>query len=127
MAEDPLADLFELVEKAAELARAALQVEIEGVARAREQRVAGATVRQVVDGLLARGLPEARREAQRAFGEYQRSLRVVRASYVRVLVDECGLTLTAVSELLGLSRQVVSRLYRPDPGGQRPEMGPKVP
>lgn len=75
------------------------------------QREAGVPLADIIDHTLAAGGQKLRTDAGRAIVDYQAAVMRLRAAIVRGMVEEAGMTLTAVAACLGLSRQKVSRLY----------------
>jgi predicted DNA-binding protein (UPF0251 family) len=69
-------------------------------------------VLEVVNGLLEQGGREQRLGPTVAFRDFERVMTAYRARAIRALVDEEGLTFSAVARLTGVSRQMVARLYR---------------
>lgn len=54
----------------------------------------------------------ARQRATDAYREYERAYRVLRATVLRSLVDDDGLTLSDAGRRMSISRQMATRLYR---------------
>jgi len=82
------------------------------LARARDLRVRGATVEQILAYIDAPGATSARRSLDTSLRAYTRAVARLRGEIVRHLVDHQGVSLTEVGTLLGVSRQVASTLYR---------------
>ena len=89
----------------------ALQAWAQVFPQMRRQREAGVPLADIVDDTLASGGQRLRVKAGRAIVAYQAAVMRLRAGLVRGMVEEAGMTLTAVAARLGLSRQKVSRLY----------------
>ncbi|HEV7524247.1 MAG TPA: hypothetical protein VGP92_04740 [Acidimicrobiia bacterium] len=81
------------------------------VVATREQRRADAPIAQMVADAVALGAVTARRAVEDAWRAYAASVSELRAATVRMLVDETGMTFTDVARVLGISRQMASRLY----------------
>jgi hypothetical protein len=97
---------------AVEAAREALDESTEPLVSARRRRLAGASMLEIVDDLVAAGGPEAlRRETARAFARYERAVKAFRGTVIRTLVDQEGVRLSEVSRRLSISRQMTTRLY----------------
>jgi hypothetical protein len=97
---------------AVEAAREALDESTEPLVSASRRRLAGASMLEIVDDLVAAGGPEAlRRETARAFARYERAVKAFRGTAIRTLVDEEGVSLSEVSRRLSISRQMTTRLY----------------
>lgn len=105
------------VARVAEAGRAAC-VSLEDAVRALEDgarwRLTGRSVADVVDDLLAAGGRDIRLSTTEVFRDYERAVAAMRASVVRFLVDDEGLSLTDAARKMGVSRQAVARLYRSD-------------
>ena len=96
---------------AAEELRAALDLALVSLAQARQERLAGVGLVDIVNGLVARGGRATRMAPTVAFGEFERALKAYRARVIRALVDDEHLTFTEIGNLTGVSRQVIARLY----------------
>jgi hypothetical protein len=109
--------LLEAIERVEETGRAAQRAISEGVASidtAREQLVAGSQVSQVVDDLVARGGREARLRSSAAIDAFEHAIMVYRIGLIRAMVDDEKLSFTEVGRHLGVSRQMIARLYHSD-------------
>jgi hypothetical protein len=80
----------------------------------RRLRGAGAPVMQMLQRGIAQGSRDRRVAADEAIAAYRNAVKQLRVAAVRTLVDDEGMTLTAVARLLRISRQMTSRLYRGD-------------
>ena len=100
------------IEGAATDLEEALESVLEALREARSRRLAGVGDLDVVKGLVARGGRETRLAPTVAFHEFEAALTGCRASMVRALVDGDHMTFTEVGKLIGVSRQMVARLYR---------------
>ena len=89
-----------------------LQGVLEALREARSRRLAGVGDVDIVKGLVARGGRQTRLGPTAAFREFEAALTDCRASMIRALVDGDHMTFTEVGELIGVSRQMVARLYR---------------
>jgi DNA-directed RNA polymerase sigma subunit (sigma70/sigma32) len=74
--------------------------------------VAGAQVLQVVDYLIDRGGREARLRTSAAIDAFEHAIMVYRIGLIRAMVDDEKLSFTEVGRHLGVSRQMIARLYR---------------
>ena len=79
---------------------------------ARSRRLAGVRNIDIAKGLAGRGGRETRLGPTVAFRELEAALTDCRASMIRALVDEDHMTFTEVGVLIGVSRQMIARLYR---------------
>jgi hypothetical protein len=102
----------EAVESAARDAHAALDTVVEMLGQAARERTASSSVQAVVAGLMERGGRDTRLAPTVAFAQFEAAVTAYRALAIRALVDEEGLSFTAVGRLTGVSRQMVARLYR---------------
>jgi hypothetical protein len=103
---------IDAVEQAAEDLRTALDSVLEALSSARQERLAGVGLLEIVNGLRARGGRTTRLAPTLAFREFERALTIYRARAIQALVDEEHLTFTEVGDLTGVSRQMIARLYR---------------
>jgi hypothetical protein len=94
-------DLYEAIDRAVSNFRAA-QV----------QRRAGADVVDIVKGLAAGGAKEVRLAATTAFRKFEMAVTDYRAQVIRKLVDEEHMSFSEIGDVIGVSRQMVARLYR---------------
>lgn len=101
---------LDAVEQAALTARNALDNVAQVLAPARTQRAAGQPLALIALDLSDRAA-ERRRDTARAFAEFEKAVAALRASIVRVLVDEEGASFSALARAMGISRQAVTRLY----------------
>jgi hypothetical protein len=114
------------VERVAEAGReACLAVEtvVGALREGCEARNADRSVADLVDALITAGGRETRLSAADAFREYERAIASMRASVVRALVDEGGLSLADAAKRMKISRQAAARLYEaaPERGGEIPD------
>jgi hypothetical protein len=109
---DPFLGAIEDIAAAVDAAREALNESIAPLVSARRRRLAGASMLEIVDDLVAADGPEAlRRETARAFACYERAVKAFRGIVIRTLVDEERVSLSEVSRRLSISRQMATRLY----------------
>jgi hypothetical protein len=109
-----LLEAIEQVEQTGEEAQRAIREGVASIESAREQLVAGAPVSQIVDDLIARGGREARLRSSTATDAFEHAVMVYRVGLIRAMVDDEKLSLSEVGRRLGVSRQMVARLYRSD-------------
>jgi DNA-directed RNA polymerase specialized sigma24 family protein len=112
MSEDWYLDSIDQVERAADDLHASLDVVMDALADARTARVAGDDLGDIIRGLIERGGREARLAPTHAFHAFEQALTSYRARAIRSLVDDEHMTYTEIAELIGVSRQMVARLYR---------------
>jgi hypothetical protein len=93
----------------------------EGIASidgARERLVAGMSVSELVEDLIAKGGRETRLKSSAAVEAFEHAVMVYRVGLIRAMVDEEKLSFTEVGRRFGVSRQMIARLYRHD---ERPD------
>jgi hypothetical protein len=100
------------IENAADELRASLDTLVERLGVARAERLAGVSLVEIVDHLVANGGLGTRRAPSAAFDDFERALAAYRARAVRALVDDAGMTFSAIGKNTGVSRQMIARLYR---------------
>jgi hypothetical protein len=100
------------VQRSANDLKAAIDRTMDALVEARVSRLAGVRLVDIVHGLVARGGRETRLGPARAFKAWEATITAYRAKAVRALVDEDHMTYTQIGELIGVSRQMVARLYR---------------
>jgi hypothetical protein len=103
---------IDAITRAAEELRAALDVTLGVLAPARQERLAGVGILDIVSGIVTRGGRAARLTPTVAFRDFERALTAYRAQAIRALVDDEHLTFTEVANLTGVSRQMIARLYK---------------
>jgi hypothetical protein len=121
--QDSFAVAVERVVTAGQRACAAIEKSTWELERGRDAQREGVPLAEVVDRLIGGGGRETRLGAVEAFRDFERSIASMRAAVVRGLVDDEGLSLSDVAQRMGVSRQAVARLYRP----QDPAAGKKMP
>src|SRR5687767_2777694 len=99
------------VQRSADDLKAAIDHTMAALMEARASRLAGVGPVDIVHGLVARGGRETRLGPTRAFNAWEAAMTAYRAQAVRALVDEDHMTYTQIGELIGVSRQMVARLY----------------
>ena len=99
------------LEDAARSAQSALGAVVALMELARRELEQGASPDAVQQTLCAHQAPQARSDAEQAIRRYQHAVMTFRAQSVRTMVDDEGMTITAVSRQLGLSRQLTARMY----------------
>jgi hypothetical protein len=99
------------VDAAAAALKACLDVAVGMLRDSRDRLREGHQLGEVVAVTMARGGRDARLASNTAFDDYERAVTRYRAAVVRALIDEEGMSLTAVGRLLGVSRQMVARLH----------------
>jgi hypothetical protein len=112
VSEDWYVESIDNVQRCADALHDALDQAVGALLIAREERIAGLPLPEMVARLVERGGTSARRSADEAFRAYTEAVTAYRAKVIRALVDEEGLTLSEIARSTGVSRQMVGRLYR---------------
>ena len=107
-----LLEAIKRVEQTGEEAQNAIREGVASIDCAREQLVAGVPVSEIVDDLIARGGREARLRSSAAIDAFEHAVMVYRVGLIRAMVDDEKLRFTEVGSRLGVSRQMIARLYR---------------
>jgi len=105
-------DAIDEVERSAQELHQALEFTVDALRPARDERLTGVELPEIVAGLVARGGKTRREAASVAFLAFQRAVTTYRAVAIRGLVDEHHMTFSEVANLTGVSRQMISRLYK---------------
>jgi transcriptional regulator GlxA family with amidase domain len=105
-------DSVDAMQRSAEALKDSLDRTIHLLQWARDQRVAGETLETIVRGLMSRDGLTTRRSHEEAFRVFNKSVTAYRAVVIRALVEEEGMTLSDLARLLGVSRQMIGRLFR---------------
>jgi hypothetical protein len=113
MTEDWFVGAVEQVADAGRKACLAIETAVTSLQEGCEARNAGRSIVVIVDELIGAGGRETRLSAADVFREYEQAIASLRASVVRALVDEGGLSLTDVAYRMKISRQAAARLYEP--------------
>ena len=106
-----LLEAIKRIEQTGEEAQRAIGEGIASIDVARERLVADVPVSEVVARLIAQGGREARLRSSAAIDAYEHAVMVYRACLIRAMVDEERLSFAQVARHMGVSRQMVSRLY----------------
>jgi hypothetical protein len=72
----------------------------------------GPTPMRIIEDIRGPEVDQARRRAREALVEYNVSVSRMRAAVIRTLVDDFGFSFRAAGNLLGISRQMATKLYR---------------
>ena len=102
------------IEQAGEEAQRTIGEGIASMDEARERLMAGMPVSEVVAHLSAQGGREARLRASAAIEAYEHAVMVYRACLIRAMIDEEQLSFAEVARNMGVSRQMIARLYHYD-------------
>jgi hypothetical protein len=115
--------LLEAIQRVEQTGVEAQRTIAEGVAsidEARQQLMAGAPVSEIIDDLIARGGREARLRSSAAIDAFGHAVMVYRIGLIRAMVDDEKISFTEVGRRLGVSRQMIARLYRSDEWPPKP-------
>jgi hypothetical protein len=109
---DWLLEAIKRVEQSGDEAQRAIGEGVASIDEARERLVAGVPVSAIVDELIARGGRDARLRASAAIEAFEHAVMMYRVGLIRTMVDDEKLSFTEVGCRIGVSRQMISRLYR---------------
>ncbi len=107
-----LLETIKRIEQTGEEAQRAIGEGLASIDGARERLVAGVPVSELVTDLIAQGGREARLRSSAAIDAFEHAVMVYRAGLIRAMVDEEKLSFAEVARLMGVSRQMIARLYR---------------
>lgn len=110
MGDDWLLVAIDSVERSVEALRDAMQSVSEVLGPATSQRASGVPLPEIAEGLLARG-SSPRHLASESWHDYEHAVSTLRAVVIRHLVDDEGATFAQLANRMGVSRQLVRRLY----------------
>jgi hypothetical protein len=106
-----LLEAIKQIEQTGDEAQRAIGNGVASTDMARERLVAGMPVSEIVADLIAQGGREARLRSSAAVDAYEHAVMIYRAGLVRAMVDEEQLSFAQVAQLMGVSRQMITRLY----------------
>jgi hypothetical protein len=109
-----LLEAIKRVEQTGEEAQRAIGEGVVSIDGARQRLVAGVAVSEVVDDLIAQGGRDARLRSSAAIDAFEHAVMVYRVGLIRAMVDEEKLSFSEVGRRMGVSRQMIARLYRYD-------------
>ncbi len=107
-----LLEAIKHIEQTGEEAQRAIAEGVVSIDRARERLTAGVPVSEIVDDLIARGGRDARLRSSAAIDAFEHAVMVYRVGLIRAMVDEEKLSFSEVGRRMGVSRQMIARLYR---------------
>jgi hypothetical protein len=111
---DWLLEAIKRVEQTGEEAQRAIGEGVASIDTFRERLVAGAPASEIVDDGIAQGGRETRLRASAAIEAFEHAVMMYRVGLIRAMVDEEKLSFTEVGCRIGVSRQMIARLYRYD-------------
>jgi hypothetical protein len=109
-----LLEAIKRIEQAGEDAQKAIGEGLASIDGARERLVAGVPVSEIVADLIAQGGRETRLRSSAAIEAFEHAVMVYRVGLIRAMVDEEKLTFAEIARRMGVSRQMIARLYRYD-------------
>jgi hypothetical protein len=107
-----LLEAIERIEETGDEARRAIGDGVASVEAARERLVAGAPVSEVVSDLMAQGGRDKRLKSSAAIAAFEHAVMEYRAGLIRAMVDDEKLSFVEIATRMGVSRQLIARLYR---------------
>ncbi|HYI45456.1 MAG TPA: PAS domain-containing protein [Actinomycetota bacterium] len=107
-----LLDAIEAVKEAEKALRVAMEQTTKSAQDAAAQSIEGKGLPDLVEGDLWRRGSEIREQAASAIAQYEHALMILRLTMIRGLVDDHGMTFAEVGRRMGISRQLVARLYK---------------
>ena len=107
-----LVEAIKRIEQTGEEAQRAIGEGIASTSVARERLAAGFPVSEIVADLMAQGGRQKRLRSTAAIDAYEHAVMVYRAGLIRAMVDEEQLGFAEVARRMGVSRQMIARLYR---------------
>jgi hypothetical protein len=112
MAEDWFVASVQRVSDSGRTACESVEAAVRPLHKARDARLAGRPISEIVDDLISGGGRDIRLGAAEAFRQFEREIQSMRVGVIRAMIDEEGLSITDASARLGISRQAGARLYR---------------
>jgi hypothetical protein len=109
-----LMEAIQRIEQTGEDAQRAIREGLASIDGARERLMAGVPVSEIVADLISQGGREARLRSSAAIEAFEHAVMVYRVGLIRAMVDEEKLSFAEVARLMGVSRQMIARLYRHD-------------
>ena len=112
MAEDRFVASVQKVSESGRAVCESVEAAVSPLQRAREARLAGRPMSEIVDDLISAGGRDIRLGAAEAFRQFEREIQSMRVGVIHAMIEEEGLSITDASARLGISRQAGARLYR---------------
>jgi hypothetical protein len=109
-----LLEAIKRIELTGEEAQRSIGEGLASVDGARERLVAGVPVSEIVADLMAHGGREARLSISAAIEAFEHAVMLYRVGLIRAVVDDEKLSFAEVARRMGVSRQMIARLYRYD-------------
>jgi hypothetical protein len=109
-----LLEAIKRIEQTGEEAQRAIGEGLASMDGARERPAAGVPVSTIVADLIAQGGRDARLRSSAAIDAFEHAVMMYRVGLIRAMVDEEELSFAEVARRMGVSRQMIARLYRYD-------------
>lgn len=109
-----LLEAIKRIEQTGEEAQRAIGEGLASIDGARQRLVAGIPVSEIVADLMAQGGREARLRSSAAIEAFEHAVMLYRVGLIRAMVDEEKLSFAEVARRMGVSRQMIARLYSYD-------------
>jgi hypothetical protein len=106
-----LLEAIKRIEQTGEEAQRAIGEGLASVDGARERLMAGVPVSEIVADLMEQGGREARLRSSAAIASFEHAVMMYRVGLIRAMVDEEKLSFAEVARHMGVSRQMIARLY----------------
>jgi hypothetical protein len=106
-----LLEAIKRIELTGEDAKRAIGEGLASIEGARERLLAGVPVSEIVGDLMAQGGREARLRSSGAIEAFEHAVMMYRVGLIRAMVDEEELSFAEVARRMGVSRQMIARLY----------------
>ena len=115
MSQDAVIEAIDQVVVAAARLHQAVDRVTHALTGAQDMRRNGEHLNAIVEQLLSAGGRDLRLQPTAASADFERAVTVYRTAAIREFVDVEAMTFTQVAALIGVSRQMVARLYRAEP------------
>ena len=109
-----LLEAIKRIEQTGEDAQRAIGEGLASIDGARQRLVADIPVSEIVADLMAQGGREARLRSSAAIEAFEHAVMMYRVGLIRAMVDEEKLSFAEVARRMGVSRQMIARLYSYD-------------
>jgi hypothetical protein len=109
-----LLEAIKRIEQTGEDAQRAIGEGLASIDGARRRLVADIPVSEIVADLMAQGGREARLRSSAAIEAFEHAVMMYRVGLIRAMVDEEKLSFAEVARRMGVSRQMIARLYSYD-------------
>jgi hypothetical protein len=112
-----LLEAIKQIEQTGDEAQRAIGEGLASIEAARERLAAGVPVSEIVVDLMAQGGRQARLRSSGAIEAFEHAVMMYRVGLIRAMVDEEKLSFAEVARRMGVSRQMIARLYGYDECG----------